>query len=90
MKPALFNVLCEIKEKTGRNENPTFGPFFFWLVKLLRLRLSCSSWDLYILGCEHYQGSPCLLSGKGNSSLTADFKQYVFFKCGPNSFCNWG
>lgn len=26
MKPALFNVLCEIKEKTGRNEkNPTFG-----------------------------------------------------------------
>ncbi|EDM09275.1 pre-B-cell leukemia transcription factor 1 (predicted), isoform CRA_b [Rattus norvegicus] len=27
MKPALFNVLCEIKEKTGRNENPTFGPF---------------------------------------------------------------
>lgn len=29
MKPALFNVLCEIKEKTGRNETPAFGCFFF-------------------------------------------------------------
>uniref|UniRef100_A0A8C9PBC9 PBC domain-containing protein n=1 Tax=Spermophilus dauricus TaxID=99837 RepID=A0A8C9PBC9_SPEDA len=27
MKPALFNVLCEIKEKTGRNENPIFWHF---------------------------------------------------------------
>lgn len=27
MKPALFNVLCEIKEKTGRNETPAFGCF---------------------------------------------------------------
>ncbi|EFB24440.1 hypothetical protein PANDA_002081, partial [Ailuropoda melanoleuca] len=27
MKPALFNVLCEIKEKTGRTEIPTFKHF---------------------------------------------------------------
>lgn len=29
MKPALFNVLCEIKEKTGRNEIPTFKHFLW-------------------------------------------------------------
>uniref|UniRef100_A0A4X1VKH0 PBX homeobox 1 n=3 Tax=Boreoeutheria TaxID=1437010 RepID=A0A4X1VKH0_PIG len=34
MKPALFNVLCEIKEKTGRNEIPTFK-HFLWPVDSL-------------------------------------------------------
>lgn len=29
MKPALFNVLCEIKEKTGRTEIPTFKHFLW-------------------------------------------------------------
>ena len=34
MKPALFNVLCEIKEKTGRNEIPTFKHFLWPIDRL--------------------------------------------------------
>ncbi|CAH6789436.1 AABR07021704.1 [Phodopus roborovskii] len=37
MKPALFNVLCEIKEKTGRNEKIQPLGAFLGLVKSLNL-----------------------------------------------------
>ncbi|KAH0511756.1 Pre-B-cell leukemia transcription factor 1 [Microtus ochrogaster] len=52
MKPALFNVLCEIKEKTDRE-------------------------------CDHERH---FCSLQREASRPADFKQYVFFKSGPNCY----
>lgn len=84
MKPALFNVLCEIKEKTGRNETPAFGCFSLARQTLEPLALLLF-WGLHIVEreCEHERH---FCSLQREASRPTGFKQYVFFKSGSNCF----
>lgn len=47
MKPALFNVLCEIKEKTGRTEIPTLK-HFLWPIESLNQQSGAHSLNIKI------------------------------------------
>lgn len=86
MKPALFNVLCEIKEKTGRTEIPTFKHFLWpidslnqqWQTHYLNTKISawkyCQDWSQIPIGSPGSSAS----WKKHQVSLTVIIKHYWF------------
>ena len=74
MKPALFNVLCEIKEKTGRTETLTFQPFL-WPIDSLNQQSGTHYLNIKIAEWKYSQDSPWAPVGRPGPCFLQEGRQ---------------